>query len=316
MEANTSFDTPQEKSNKGLLIALAVLLILVLGAAGFLGYEFVNNSKVIKEQKEKIVVISKERDEALRELEELKKQFEEIQTQNSDLIAQRDEALKRIAELEAQLKRAYAAAGSGGGEVSTPRGKLKQEIEKLRKEYNEMLAQVDKLRAENASLKDGKYRAEQELTKTKQQYEQLAATCKTLQEKIDLASILKVAEIKAFASEVKKNGKEKVTDKSSKANKVECCFKILENLVVEPGDKEVYLVVKNPSGKIMADGGGTFEYMGTQMGYSARKMIYYSNKNVDLCMEFSPKSKLDKGTYKCEIYIDGFMLGNTSFNLK
>lgn len=316
MEANTSYETPQEKNSKGLLIALAVLLVLVLAAAGYLGFEFVNNSKVIKEQKEKIVVISKERDEALKELEDLKKQFEELKVQNNDLMAQRDEALKRIAELEAQLKRAYAASGSGSAGGGTPRGKVKQEIEKLRKEYNEMLAQVDKLRAENASLKDGKFRAEQELNKTKQQYEQLAATCKTLQEKVDLASILKVAEIKAFASEVKKNGKEKVTDKSSKANKVECCFKILENLVVEPSDKEVYLVVKNPGGKILAEGGGTFEYMGSQMGYSAKKMIYYSNKNVDLCMEFSPKSKLEKGTYKCEIYIDGFMLGTTSFNLK
>lgn len=316
MESNPTLEFSQDKNNKGILIALAVLLILVLGAAGYLGYEFVTNTKVIKEQKEKIVVISKERDDALRELDDLKKQFQDLKTQNDELMSQRDEALKRIAELEAQLRRAYAGGGGGSGGGSMPRGKVKQEIEKLRKEYNEMLAQVDKLRAENASLKDGKYRAEQELSKTKQQYEQLAATCKTLQEKVDLASILKVAEIKAFASEVKKNGKEKVTDKSSKANKVECCFKILENLVAEPGDKEVYLVVKNPGGKVLAEGGGTFEYMGSQMGYSAKKMIYYSNKNVDLCMEFSPKSKMEKGTYKCEIYIDGFMLGTTSFNMK
>lgn len=316
MEIQT--ETPQnqqDKSNKGLMIALVALLVLLLGASGYLGYEFVGNSKTIKEQKEKIVVVTKERDAALEELEELKKQFEDLKVQNTDLMAQRDDALKRIADLEAKLRSAYASGGGGGG-GGTPRGKVKQELEKLRKEYNEMLAQVDKLRAENASLKDSKYRTEQELSKTKQQYEQLAATCKTLQEKVDLASILKVAEIKSFASEVKKNGKEKLSDKASKANKVECCFKILENLVAEPGDKEVFLVVKNPSGKVLAEGGGTFEYLGSQMGYSAKKMIYYSNKNVDLCMEFSPKSKLDKGTYKCEIYIDGFMLGTSTFNLK
>ncbi|MCS6981119.1 MAG: hypothetical protein NZM65_02865, partial [Flavobacteriales bacterium] len=214
----------QSGSNQGLVIALAVLLVLLLGAAGYLGYEFVSNAKTIKEQKEKIVVITKERDDALAELESLRKKYEELNTQNADLMAQRDEALKRIAELETKLRRAYAAGESGGSGGSTPKGKVRQEIERLKKEYNELLAQVDKLRAENASLKDGKYRAEQELNKTKQQYEQLAATCKTLQEKVDLASILKVAEMKAFASEVKKNGKEKVTDKSSKANKMECCF--------------------------------------------------------------------------------------------
>jgi len=304
-----------EKSGKSLTIALIVLLVLLLGASAFLGYDFVKSSQVIKEQKEKIVLVTKERDEALNELAELKKNFEEIRVQNEELASQRDEALKKIAELEAQLRRAYSG-GESRGAGSAPRGKVKQEIEKLKKEYNEMLAQVDKLRAENAALKDAKFRADQELNNTKQQYEQLAATCKTLQEKVELASILKVAEIKAFASEVKKNGKEKISDKSSKANKIECCFKILENMVTEPGDKEVYFVTKNPGGKVLAEGGGTFEYMGSQMGYSAKKVIYYSNKNVDLCMEFSPKSKLEKGTYKCEIYIDGFLLGTTSFALK
>lgn len=316
---NTGIETVprQAGTSQGLVIALAVLLVLLLGAAGYLGYEFVSNAKTIKEQKEKIVVITKERDDALAELESLRKKYEELNTQNADLMAQRDEALKKIAELEAKLRRAYASGESGGsGRSSMPRGKVRQEIERLKKEYNELLAQVDRLRAENASLKDGKYRAEQELNKTKQQYEQLAATCKTLQEKVDLASILKVAEMKAFASEVKKKGKEKVTDKSSKANKLECCFKILENPVPDPSDKEVYLVCKNPSGKILADGGGTFEYMGSQMGYSAKKIIYYSNKNVDLCMEFSPKSKLDKGTYKFELYIDGFLVGSSNLNLK
>jgi peptidoglycan hydrolase CwlO-like protein len=299
----------KKSENKSLLIVLIVFLLLLLGAAGFLGYKFLDNSKTINAQKEEITKVTQEKETLDKDLTDLKAKYETLKGENEQLNALAEERLKEIEDLRKQLRR--GGGGGGGG------GKIRKEYEKLKKEYNELLEKFNSISAEVAGLKSSNERLNADLTQTKAKVEELSSTNKTLQEKVDLASALKVGNTKAFGTQVKKNGKESATDKAKKANKLECYFKIVENLITEPGDKDVYLVLKDPAGKTLSESNSnSFEYMGTEMGYTQKKTIYYSNKAMDMKMEFRGKSTFMKGTYKAEIYIDGMLADKATFELK
>jgi len=315
-DTNTSnySETREQKSdnNKVILIILIALLFLLLGAAGFLGYKFVDNSKIIKEQKVVTEKLTQENTELNTEIADLRKKYEGLKSENEQLNALAEERLARIEELEKRLRSGSGGGGGGGGLGS----KGRKELEALKKEYAELKARYDRLAAENASLKDANSKLNQELTTTKQVNEQLQSTNAVLQEKVDLASIVTAGDVKAYGVSVKK-GNEKVTDKSKKANKLEACFKIMQNNIAEPGDKEVYMVVKDPGGKVLSPGDANkFEYMGSEMNFSSRKSFYYSNKAQDICLEYTHKSALSKGTYKVEVYMDGTLIGKSNFDLK
>ena len=57
---------------------------------------------------------------------------------------------------------------------------------------------------------------------------------------------------------------------------------------------------------------GTFDYDGSQVSYSIRKLAEYSGEELPIEMYWNRNETLDPGKYTFEVYTDGKLIGQTS----
>lgn len=308
--ANTSKETEPSSGSGILLIVLAVLIILMALATAFFGWLYIGNSQKIIEKERQVMAVEAERDSIDRQLVNLQSQFDLLrETQNDRLDSLI--AVKNV-EIEAlKMKNRVSGGGSAGS------AKLRAEISKLKEELADLLAQIERLKAENADLRAANLKLENELEDSKIETYRVTEENTALSAKVDLAKTLKISAITSNAVRVAKNGKEKETDKSKKANKIESCFTVFENDVVEKGYKKAYLEIEDPSGKLLGQSdNNSFDGEGGTVYYTSEKEFNFTGKKVDLCMGYTDFSDLTKGTYSINVYIEKKLVAQSSFNLK
>ena len=137
-----------------------------------------------------------------------------------------------------------------------------------------------------------------------------------------LGSVLHASNIRLTAVHLKKNGKEKDTNKARKADELKVDFDIDENRVAENGTKQLYLVIKDASGNMLgnsAAGSGTMTLSnGNQMKYSVLKEVpLVTNEPVkDVSVEWKQEGEYEKGTYTITIYNGGYRIGGGQVELR
>jgi hypothetical protein len=145
---------------------------------------------------------------------------------------------------------------------------------------------------------------------------------KNLETTVNTASVLSAEYFKVTPYKKKSNDKYAETALARRTNKVEVCFDMLENKIAKPGDKNVYLRILTPEGKVMGDrgtGSATFKKGGSgeELMYSSMQTVTYNNTKQNVCTAYEEAERIyPKGTYTAEIYIDGNMSGATTFTLK
>lgn len=312
---NTEPIPPQAPKKSGnstvLIVILAVLVILMAGACGFLGWMFLENSKAIESAKAETVSMQTERDTLESRLDRLQGQYDLLREMQS---GQMDSVIEaKNLEIEA-LRMQIRSGGMGGG----GNAKLRAQVRALEEQLAQVKIEVEKLRAENATLKNDNLKLNADLTISRDENSQLTSTNKDLSGRVDIAKQLKISTIKSNAVAVAKSGKEKETDKSKKANKIESCFTVFENDVADKGDKDIYLVVVDPAGKVLGtDASKTIDVKGSPVNYTESKGIYFDGRKVDVCMDYTDKVKsLPKGNYSISVYIESTLAAKSNFDLR
>lgn len=109
---------------------------------------------------------------------------------------------------------------------------------------------------------------------------------------------------------------------AKKTNKIDVCFSLMDNKITKAGDKNIYLRIIEPGGKVLGSGqSGSSSFKvtatGEDMMYSNTKLLSYNNEKTDMCMSFEQTERnLAPGNYNAEVYIDGVLSGITSFILR
>jgi regulator of replication initiation timing len=303
--------TPEKKSDGSLLPIIILVIIVLFSASGaaFMGWMYLKNNQALTETKMKKEAAEKEKQAVEEQLISLQAQYDllrEIQNTSIDSIL----ALKNaeIASLRMQNR-----SGGGGGSA-----KLKAEINKLKVELADLRNQIEQLKKENALLTEAKFNLTNELKTTKDENQQLAQTNTELSNTVEVAKQIKISSIESYPVKVSKNGKEAINTKSKKVNKIESCFTIFENDVVEKGKKRAYLVVVDPQGKLI---GENFEKVlttpGGKISYTTYKEFQFDGKKQEMCMSFSDNVKdLTRGTYTITVYIETNKAATSSFELR
>lgn len=307
--------SPQPQKSGGsvaLIVVLAILVILMAGASGFLGWMYLENSKAIETARDEVKTVTAERDTIEDQLNDLHAQYsllQEMQSGTLDSVIQ----LKNLEIENLRLQNRSGGMGSGGS------AKLRAEVQRLKEELSQLIAQMDLLKTENSDLKNANLKLNADLTLVRGENTQLAGTNKELAGRVDVAKQLKISAIRSNAVAVAKNGKEKETDKSKKANKIESCFTVFENDVAEPGDKDAYLVIVDPQGRVLgASDSKVLQLDGaTEIRYTETKGFYFNGRKTDLCMEYLDEVKaLPKGTYDISVYIEKTLAAKSKFDLR
>ncbi len=335
--------SPAKNNDQTIKIILIAALVLLLGLTGFFATKYYGEKGKNEQQLVEIDTLNSE----ISDLEtKIKGMESEIEGKNLDITEKDrllDEKLQELQTLQKKLSSAQSQGKISSGKakelqdrISSLEGMItayKEEIERLKEENVALSGQVSALTEENASSK-------QKISEIQQNNEaQKAQIAKKEEEKVKVeeekakkeeelalttqaASVLRAADFRFF--NVKKSDKEKEEmDKEFKRmwmQSVKICFTVMENLVAQPGAREVYLVYENPDGTVRTTASsGKFKYENRDISYSTKTNFNFNRSAQELCMSI-PKpekdNKYQKGEQVVTVFCDGKMIGRGKFEIK
>lgn len=290
----------EENKNTGLKIALGILALLLIGASVmfFLKNNELNETKTALNSE--ISVLGGKLDD---EIEKLNVQISENEVLNEDLLAKRDSLNVTLNEL-----RASQASVETLTKYKNSYFKLKKDIQKLLKDNEALQSQNNYLSKTNDTLVD-------RLDTQVKLSDSLTSQVVDAQKLIETASELSVAALNGTAIIQKSSGKQSVTTKARRADKVKICFSIAENKIAKTGGKTLYIQVLDSNNNVLGEN-AQIDFEGKTLNYSSKTTFHYTNKALDICEFISaPKNGFEKGNYFVNVFRGSKLVSNSSFKL-
>ncbi len=309
----TTSDSPRNSPGKknNTIIYWVVIVILFAGCL----YLFMSKNKMAEENS--LAMIQKQQT------------IDSVKTDRASLQNDFDAASAKIDQLVSQNSKLDSALQ--GDKVAM--AKLQSEIKSILANKNATKAELNKAREMITSLTDKTKAYEARIAELEKENTQLTGENKTLTKERDstveknialkkAGSVLHASNIRMDAIHKKRNGKEKETTKAKRADELRITFDIDENRIAESGSKQVYLRIIAPDGMIMSTPANASGVMNTatgeQMKYSILKdIVLTQNQPVkNIMIDWHQDGNYSKGTYKIEIYNEGYKVGSGDVELK
>lgn len=288
-----------QQKNSSLKAVIAVLAILLVGS---LVYIFKMSSDVETVQTELKSTVS-EKDSVMKELQELKATYDaaigENTSMSEELIQERDKVVNLMNDIK-----------NSKGDVS----KYKSQLSALQNNMKVLMAENESLKKENTTLTVQRDSTIVVLGESKKYNEALVGQNEELSKTVERGAKLTVLNMKASAYKVKSSGKEIVTDKASRADRLKISFTIAENQIAKSGDKTYYVQVIDSKNNVLGDK-QTANFGDETLTYSFTTNVKYENKTVNVSENLAGKD-FAKGTYFVNVFDKNELVSKTSFTLK
>jgi hypothetical protein len=296
-----------EKNKKDRLykIIIAVLLVIIL----FMGWRMI----VIKSNVDTIII---DKEQAMQQNIELENEFDVLMAEHERIKDEYSTLTGQLTEKDSLIQ-AYAEEIETLIASQADYGRIKRKLDYLRDITQGYVNQVDSLYRVNAQLKGeneeirGLYEDEQDRANN------LSDENENLENKVNQGAILRAYGISATTYKVKSNGKETITDKARRTDRINVCFTISENPLVDAGTKDIYIRIARPNGLIFTKGTDSFIYQGKRIQYTVKKTISYQQKAMKLCISWDTGAEQDLpvGVYYITVFADDQSIGEGSFSL-
>ena len=292
-------ENSKSSNSKILIIALTVLLF------GLIGYTFYNNN----DHKEAVKFLTAEKEQIIGNLTAMEEKYDVAIAQNTSLsdsltmekekIAILKDSVKNLKQINSSVLRRYR------GQLAT-----------LEKTNNRLLDEVDSLKLANNILTEEKDSINSKLEIQTNYNDTLVAQNMELARKVEIGGAINVENVEVIAMKMRSNGKYTETNKAQKTDAIKVAFRLMENEIAEPGDKEAYIVLKNPSGQVINAKGTFMMEEDTEAKYTDQTMVNYENADLDVVMLVERKGdKYEAGSYPIEVYVEGQLVGSASLEL-
>ena len=295
----------QSKPNKNLIILLSILLLLlVIGNI----YQWQNHTTTVVNYDSRIDSMIVVRVEVEKELASTEMELEKYRGISADLDSLLNDANSTIKDQERKIQEIVLKEK----DLDKQSKKLKAELAVLKKMRDDYLEKIDQLVTENKELKAKN-------DSLNRQVNVLADVNKSLESKVKTAAQLKVEYVKVKSYKKKSSGKLVESSLAKKTNKIEVCFTVLDNKFAGTGDKIVYLVITEPTGKVLAGQSRTSFIASdkSEISATASYQINYTGKKEDACVSFETQDRiLTPGNYNFDIYLDGELVSSTQYMLE
>ena len=293
-------ETPERKKGGGLIIAL-----LSIGLVGAGGYAFYQSNEARKNEE----AILEKRDQVIKELESLQKDYDEAVTvskQNADELA---DAKARIAQYIDSLKNMKA-------DINVL-FKYRDQVEVLKKERKRLLAINDSLRKYNVRVTQQRDSTAKALNVRTTQLDSVSQKASELSKVIDEGSILSLKSLTAQGIKEKSGGRYVEKERSGAVDKIKVCYTVGVNRIAPVGNRTFYVQILSPNGITLGDN-DTVSVGERTVNYSAMKEFLYERNPVDVCEYISSiTTKYEPGTYQVFVFDDQLReIGKTEVNLR
>lgn len=318
----------QNKPNQNFIAIAAVIGVLLLGIIGYLAYQNMQKSRQLET--------------TMNDLDETTKLKAELETQYNQALTDLEAQKTSNQELNAVIDQQKAELSQQKGKIDDllkNKGSLDKariEINNLKSQTSQYLAQIEKLKSENealagenATLSSEKEQLAADLQSKAAENEELSNTKATLvsekeklSEKVNIASVIKMKSVTAVGQKVKGSGKVKDENSAKSVDQIKVCFTTVENEVAKAGAEKFYVRIINPLGETLAiedmgSGMMTNKKTGEEIRFSKMEEIDYANNEAQSCVVWAPSNaSFVKGAYQIEVYNKGFLAGTSKLTLK
>ena len=290
-----------QKNNSSLKAIIVVLAILLAGSLAYM-YKISSDAKTTE------TALVKDKDTAMEELTLLKTKLDAAIAENTsvsdELIAEREKVVKLMADLE-----------KSKGDVAS--------LKKIQAQYNALNSKFQALVKENGLLKDQNMTLVSKVDSLNMALgekirfnDTLVIQNENLAKTVEKAQKLIVMNLRTQAFKEKSSGREVVTERARRADKLKVCFSIAQNEVAQSGDKLYYVQIIDSKNNVLGE--KRIENFGEMtLTYSFTTTVAYENKSVDVCESLDNNGvDFEKGTYFVNIFDKGTLVSKTSFTLK
>jgi myosin heavy subunit len=312
----TNFPSPSAQVAKGKNYKNAIIAVLAIGlvaVSGYLVYAKNQSTETIKVKETQIATVSAEKSEVQNSFDASLARLDSMSTVNTGLQSQLEEKNSEIAKTKTEIRSILNKKNATSSELA----RAKTLIASLNEKIASMEMEVARLTEENQMLNNDKVVLTQEKEKLTQDLTATTVVKQELEKKVDVASTLNASNIVITPINVKKSGKEKVSTTAKRVDKFLVSFDV-SNRIVQPGTTDVYVLVIGPDGKAINTGAETFTARETgDMAYTAKLPVDLETakkKNVEFA--FIPGTDFKKGNYTVQIYQNGFLIGESTRELK
>ncbi len=280
----------------------AVIIILAILLAGSLAYMY----KMSSDAKTNQTVLVKEKDDVMKDLVALKATYDTAIAENTsmseELILEREKVVKLMSDLE-----------KSKGDVASL-SKYRNQVRTLENKMKGLMQEIAVLKQENQGLTMARDSMVVALGEQRTYNDTLVVQNENLAKTVEKASALTIMNLRTQGIKERNSGKQIVTERARRADKLKVCFTIAENVVAKSGNKTYYVQIIDPKNNII--GTKSTENFGSEiLTYSFTTEVAYANKTVDVC-ELVGGSDFEKGTYFVNIFDKNVLVSKTSFELK
>ncbi len=311
--------TPQtpapKKDNRGLIYG--VLIAALLGTWGYIIYDKSKTKEVIQQKDVQYAVLDSSKNMVQKEYEDALLRLDAMTGTNTKLDSLVKSKDKELDGMKSRIQTLVRKQNASAADLAEARKLIKD----LNGKIDGYVAEIERLQGENLQLTADK----QTLTTQKAELETNLTTTtaakQAAEEKVDIGSTLHASNFKIAAINEKSSGKEKATTTAKKADKFRISFDLDENLITPTGDKDLYIIVTDPAGKIVSESGlnsGSFTTRkdGEKQFTNKVTVAYEQGVKKNVSFDLKQSDKYAPGNYKVEVYNNGFKIGENTVVLK
>lgn len=310
----SSQSQPPKKDNRGIIYG--VLIAALLGTWGYIIYDKSKTKEVIQQKDVQYASLDSVRNQLLTDYQAAEIRLDKMTSENTkldSLVKTRD---KDVTSMRSRIKTLINKQNATAADLAEARKLINQ----LNGKIEEYVLEIERLQGENQQLTADK----QQLTTEKQQLTDTLNTKltenKELSTKVDVGSTLNATNFHIAAINEKKSGKESETSRAKKADKFRVSFDV-ENRLSVTGTKDLYVIVTNPEGQVVKEdglgsGSVTTREDGDKEFTNKVSIDYEQGKRKNVSFDLKQTDKYQPGTYKVEVYQNGFKIGEGAVTLK
>lgn len=308
MENTTNSEMPQDnkkRPNKNTLI-YGILIIALFATWAYIWWDKTRNNQKNNQLQAQVISIDSSKSAIKQQFQAALVKLDMLKSENDSLMSTKS---KEVADLKARIQNILSKKNATEGDLAEARKLINQlqdnvsvyksEIEKLKGEKIVLVAQRDSI---------------------KRNLDTASAQNKKLTQQVTIASILHAANFNITPIHIKNSGKEKVTDNAKRIDLMRISFELQKNLVADSGRKKLFVCINAPDGTPIAVqklGSGKFMLVdGTEKLFTVQEIINYNTGEAqNVTINWKQKSEFKPGQYTVEVYEQGHLIGEDSFNL-
>ena len=258
---------------------------------------------------------------------ELKIQFIEekniLRDELDDLIDEHDGLLEEYGDLNEQLHEKDSVIQNQIAEirklirVKNDLNEARKKIVALKDISKKYLANIDSLIVLNEQLYIEKDSVIKENKNINWRNYKLSKQNKKLEEKVSRGAVLELIDFNIETIKIRSSGKEVITQKAKKVQKIKVCYTIGANHISNSEIKVLYMQLIDFEGEVVQNREDIeFTISDSTLKATTFTEFEYNNIKIENCFEWERVQQLEAGNYLMKLIIEGKVSGEKKFELK